>query len=113
MKMYRGLMRRLSALTLLACSASGAFAEDFVGDVDQIEAWPGGNVAFTITATNANLPCNGQFILNKSADGTRNLYALLLTAKSTDRQVRISHTTCGPAEGYGGNYAVVNYLYLL
>jgi hypothetical protein len=76
-----------------------------------VEAWPSGNVAFRITT--AGVPCNGQFILNRTAAGTRNLYALLLTAKATGRQVRVAQSTCGPADDYGGNYAIVNYLYLL
>jgi hypothetical protein len=76
-----------------------------------LEAWRSGNVAFTLNAT--GVPCNGQFILSKSDEGTKNHYAMLMAAKTAGRTVRAYFIGCGPAEGVpSSNYALVNYLYL-
>jgi hypothetical protein len=83
----------------------------YTGNVVMLETWRTGNVAFTLSA--AGVPCNGQFILNKSDPGSRNLFAVLVTAKTTERAVTVYFTGCGPAEEYSGtNYALLNYLYL-
>ncbi len=83
----------------------------YTGEITMLEAWRTGNVAFTLNA--AGVPCNGQFILNKSDPGTPRLYAMLVAAKAADRTVRAYFDFCGPAEGYGStNYAQVAYLYL-
>jgi len=83
----------------------------YTGEVTMLEAWRTGNVAFTLSVS--DVPCNGQFILNKSDPGSRNLYAILVTAKASGRTVRAYFDGCGLAEGYGGtNYAQVAYLYL-
>ena len=99
-----------TALLALGTSSS-ALATNFTGTVDMLETWPSGNVAFTLNG--ATGPCNGQFILNHSSAGTKNLYALLLAAKSTGKQVMVVQSTCGAADGYGGSYGLVDYLYLL
>jgi hypothetical protein len=83
----------------------------YIGSVVMLEAWRTGNVAFTLDAV--GVPCNGQFVLNKSDDGAKNLYAMLVVAKAADRAVKVYFTGCGPAEGVSGsNYAQLNYLYL-
>jgi hypothetical protein len=85
-------------------------AASYTGTISWIEVWPNGNVAFTVTG--ATLPCTlQQFVLNASNPGTRNHYALLLTLKSQGKPVRVSSSTCGPAEGYGSNYALVDYMF--
>ena len=89
-----------------------AQAAYFTGQITMLEAWRTGNVAFMLSAP--GVPCNGQFVLNKSDDGTKNLYAMLLTARATGREIKVYFTNCGPAEGAStSNYAQVNYLYLL
>lgn len=82
-----------------------------VGTVDQLELWRGGNVGFTLSTSVS--ACNGQFILNASTPGTRNLYTALLSAKLTGTRVDVRYTGCGAAEGYGGSYNLVDYLYVL
>jgi hypothetical protein len=87
-----------------------AHAANYTGTISWIEVWPNGNVAFAVTGV--TLPCAlQQFVLNGSNPGTKNQYALLLTLKSQGKPVRISSSTCGPEEGYGANYALVDYLY--
>jgi len=88
------------------CTA--AFGANFSGAVTMLEVWPSGNVAFTLAVPG---PCNGQFIVNASSAGAKNMYAALLAAKEAGRTIRVSQTVCGPADGYGGSYAVVDYLY--
>ena len=89
--------------------AMQAQAASYTGTIIWIEVWPNGNVAFTVSGV--TLPCTPQqFILNGSNPGTKNQYALLLTLKSQGKPVRISSSTCGPAEGYGANYALVDYM---
>jgi hypothetical protein len=78
------------------------------GNISWLETWKSGNVAFTLTATT---PCNGQFILNKSDPGFKNQYTMLVAAKLADRPVRVYLGSCIAAEGGGGNYAEVVYLY--
>ena len=76
-----------------------------------LEAWRTGNVAFTLSAT--GVPCNGQFIVNKSDPGMKNFYAMLVTAKASGQNIRAYFDGCGQAEGYGStNYAQVAYMYL-
>jgi hypothetical protein len=65
---------------------------------------------FTLDAT--GVPCNGHFILNKSDPGTKDFYAMLLTAKSSERTVRAYFDACGPAEGGTGNFALIQFLRL-
>jgi hypothetical protein len=101
-----------TALSLSAIGPAAAQSPNYyIGTVVMLEGWRTGNVAFTLSAS--GVPCNGQFILNKSDDGSKNLYALLLSAKATDRTVKVYFTGCGPAEGVAGSdYAQLNYLYL-
>lgn len=103
----------LGAALAAAAFVTSAHAQSayYTGEVTMLEAWRSGNVAFSLSAV--GVPCNGQFILNKSDPGSKNLYALLVTAKATGRTVRAYFDGCGLAEGYGGtNYAQVAYLYL-
>jgi hypothetical protein len=99
----------VAAVLLSTLSTVPAHAANYVGPIDWIEVWPSGNVAFKLK--NVTAPCNGQFLINNSMPGARNLYAYLLTIKATGNTATVAHTTCGPADGYGGNYAVVDYLY--
>lgn len=97
-------------VAVVGCAvASLAFAASHTGQVTTLEVWTSGNVAFTLAGAT---PCNGQFILNVSSAGTKNQYAALLAAKQSGKPVRIYSGSCGPAEGYGGNYALVDYLYV-
>lgn len=97
-------------LALAASLISGtASAASYIGEIDWIEVWPSGNIAFKLK--NVNAPCNGQFLINASMPGAKNLYAYLLTIRATRDSATVAHTTCGPADGYGGSYAIVDYLY--
>lgn len=100
---------RLALSAVLLLGAASAHAASYIGAIDWIEVWPSGNVAFKLK--NVTAPCNGQFLINASMPGAKNLYAYLLTIKATKDSATVAHTTCGPADGYGGNYAVVDYLY--
>lgn len=97
--------------TVLGSSASAQSpGTHYTGNVVVLEVWRTGNVVFTIDV--AGLPCNGHFILNKSDPGTKDAYAMLLSAKSTDRTVRVYFDVCGPAEGGSGNFAQIQFLRL-
>lgn len=103
----------MTASALLAGAATAnaqSVPASYQGTVSWIEIWKNGNVAFTLNAS--GLPCNGQFILNKSDPGLKNQYAALVTAKSTGGTVRVWAAQCLPAEEYGASYAEVTYLYL-
>jgi hypothetical protein len=96
---------------VIAAIANAQSPAYYTGEVLMLEAWRTGNVAFTLNAS--GIPCNGQFVLNKSDPGMKNLYAMLVAAKAADRTVRAYFDGCGPAEGYGStSYAQVAYLYL-
>ncbi|MBC8025493.1 MAG: hypothetical protein H7Y89_05855, partial [Steroidobacteraceae bacterium] len=69
----------------------------YSGLITMLEGWRQGNVAFTLSAT--GVPCNGQFILNKSDAGTPKLFAILVAAKAAGTPVRAYFGGCGPAEG--------------
>jgi len=103
----RGIMKGLGIALGMSVSAA-ALPANFSGAVTMLEVWPSGNVAFTLAVPG---PCNGQFIVNVSSMGAKNMYAALLASKEAGRTIRVSQTVCGPADGYGGNYAVVDYLY--
>jgi hypothetical protein len=92
-----------------------ALAADYTGTISQLTAWVTGNVDFKLALTSTGEPpCNGQFILNRSDPGTKNMYAALLAAKKTGTPVRVTSTACGPAENYnGGDYNLVTYIYVL
>lgn len=94
------------ASTLFSAQAQAA---SYIGEIDWIEVWPSGNIAFKLK--NVSTPCNGQFLINNSMAGAKNMYAYLLTIKTTGNTATVAHSTCGPADGYGGNYAVVEYLF--
>lgn len=83
----------------------------FNGKVDMLEIWATGNAAFTLTPPATGL-CNNQFIVNFSYPGARNLIATIITAKALNRPVTVSTYGCIAADGYGGSYIRVDYLYL-
>jgi hypothetical protein len=98
--------------SVLACSGAHAGTIDVTGNVAMLETWFNGNVAFTLSTGVSS--CNRQFILNVSSAGTKTLYAMLLAAKSKGVQVRVYGTdTCVAADGGGGSYNSVSYIYLL
>jgi hypothetical protein len=97
-------------LSLGALYAAQGQAANHTGQINWIEVWPSGNVAFTMTGV--TVPCTlQQFIINKSNEGAKNLYAMLLTAKAMGQSIMVSQSTCGNADGGGGGYAIVDYLY--
>jgi hypothetical protein len=99
----------LVAAVLFSSLSAPAQAANYIGVIDWIEVWPSGNVVFKLK--NVTAPCNGQFLINNSMPGAKNLYAYLLTIKTTGNTATVSQSACGPADGYGGNYAVIEYLY--
>jgi hypothetical protein len=108
--------RRASRVVKSIVVAMAAFfsaqsaAANYIGTIEWIEVWPNGNVAFRLS--NVTLPCTPQqFVLNASRPGTKNMYALLVALKAQGTTVTISSSSCGPAEGYGANYALVDYMY--
>jgi hypothetical protein len=100
------------ALAFLTLSAA-ATAASYSGTVAMLEIWPSGNVVFSLNGV--ALPCNGQTVINKSMPAVKNLYAALLAAKISGRQVMLSSSVCGPAEDYSPSvqYNQVDYLYVL
>jgi hypothetical protein len=101
---------RIALMALTALLSAQSYATSYIGKVDWIEIWPSGNVAFKLVGVTA--PCaTQQFIINKSNEGAKNLYAFLLTAKATGSSVTVAQSVCGPADGYGASYAIVDYLY--
>jgi hypothetical protein len=77
-------MRIAAALVSLGMLAShSALATDYTGTVETLEVWVTGNIAFTLSAPISSSCQQAQFILNKSQDGTKNMYAALLAAKKT------------------------------
>jgi len=106
--------RRLVVLlsSVVALLATGfASADSYTGTVSMLEVWRNGNVAFTLSTAAGT--CNGQFVINKTADGAKNQYAAVLAAKTSGRSVRVETTaSCGPAENYGGSYNIPEYIYV-
>jgi hypothetical protein len=109
-KSFRTPRTVLAALALVMGAPAFSQSPNFTGTITMLEGWASGNVAFTLSAS--GVPCNGQFILNKSADGTNRLFAILVAAKAAGTPVRVYYGGCGSAEGAGGNYAQVAYLYM-
>lgn len=88
----------------------------YTGTVDMLEIWKSGNVAFSLLPAVTGY-CNGQFIVNASALGSKNLVATLIAAKTAGKPVRVYSTAdttgCVAADGYGGTYLEPAYVYLL
>src|SRR6185437_13383315 len=97
------------ALVAFASLTSTAWADDYTGTVSMLEVWASGNVAFQLATSTPT--CNGQFILNASSPGFKNLYAAVLAAQSRGAAVKVTTSGCGPADGYGGNYNLPLYIY--
>jgi exo-beta-1,3-glucanase (GH17 family) len=100
---------QVGVVVLAAMAAPVALAATYIGTIVSIEVWSLANVAFTLSVAG---PCNGQYILNASSPGTKNMYAALLAAKHAGKAVRVYQSTCGPADNFGSSYAVVDYLYV-
>lgn len=102
-----------SAMTLVAGAmpAAAQNPSSFTGLITMLEGWRQGNVAFTLSAP--GVPCNGQFILNKSDGGANKNFAILVAAKAAGTPVRVYFGGCAPAEGTAGpDYVQVAYLYM-
>jgi hypothetical protein len=110
-------MRIGLALMLGGLLASwNASAADYTGTISMLEVWSSGNIAFRLSpvAPAVNNGCGDQFIVNKTDDGAKNIYAALLASQKADTQVRVSSYACGPAAGLAGSsYNLVTYLYPL
>lgn len=110
--MKKVLFAIVAAVGTLTVFAQTARAYDYTGNVNMLEIWFNGNVAFTLSSSVPT--CNSQFVLNVSSAGTKNQYAALLAAKAKGVQVRVyGGDTCGLAEGTSTNYNLVSYLYVL
>src|SRR5688500_14218807 len=99
-----------STMTLVASAmpAAAQTQSSYSGLITMLEGWRQGNVAFTLSAP--GVPCNGQFILNKSDGGTNKNFAILVAAKAAGTPVRVYFGGCGPAEGtVGSDYVQVAY----
>ena len=101
------------AFSLAAGSVAQAQAVSYTGTIEVIEVWRNGNVAFRLNGVSSSCATGNWIVLNKSADGTKNMYATLLAAKVSGKQVRVYSSGCAPAENYGSTpYVQVDYLYL-
>jgi hypothetical protein len=102
------------AMTLFTHGAQAAVT--FTGKITWLEVWASGNVAFRVEQS-ASAYCNGQFIVNFSWNGSKNLVATLLAAKSQDTPIRVMSYVdsegCTAAEGYGSSYIKADYVYPL
>jgi hypothetical protein len=101
---------RAMLLSLGVLCAVQSHAVNHTGQINWIEVWPSGNVAFTMTGVTVSCSLQ-QFIINKSNDGAKNLYAMLLTAKAMGQSIMVSQSICGNADGGGSGYAIVDYMY--
>ena len=98
------------ALITTALASISARAANISGTVDMLEVWTTGNVSFTLSTAVGS--CNGQFILNVSNPGTKNIYAMLLAARHAGKQVRVyTSDVCIAADGLGGSYNQPLYVY--
>ena len=90
-----------------------AFAADYTGNVNMLEIWRTGEVAFTLATTVGT--CNGQFIINPSwNDAAKSLYAAVLSAKTKGAPIRVITSACAPADAMpSSSYNVPVYLYVL
>lgn len=110
----RSWIRTVSKFTILGTMllSSMAHAAFFItGTVETMVVWRIGNVSFTLST--ATTSCNGEFILNSTEPGFKNLYAALLAAKRTGTAVKVFSSTCVVAANYGNSdsYNIVDYLY--
>jgi hypothetical protein len=106
----KGVVGMMSFACLIELMTLPAWGASYTGNISLLEIWPNGNVAFKLATSVPT--CNQQFVLNASQPGTKNLYAALLAAKISGKQIQVVDVgTCGPAEGYGGSYNLVAYLY--
>jgi hypothetical protein len=114
MKVVKGLSQvLLGSVALMLGSAAHAQAVSYTGTIEIIEIWKIGNVAFRLNGFSSACAFNNWMVLNKSSDGTRNMYAALLAAKMSGKAVRISSPGCAPAENYNSTpYLQIDYLFI-
>jgi len=115
MKIARTLTRALlgSAIALTIGSVAQAQSASYNATIEIIEVWRNGNVAFRLNGVSGTCGSNNWMVLNKSWDGTKNMYAALIAAKLADRPVRVYSSGCAPAENYTPTpYVLVDYLYI-
>lgn len=106
--------RSVIGIFFALASTQSLAAGVLTGQVGMLEVWRNGNIAFTLNpGVDTGCQAAGQFILNASEPGTRNQLAVLITAKASRKQVQVYIRSCGAAAGYGGDYAIPEYLYLL
>ena len=78
MTWFSGIRRQLGIALLLATVVQPAHAYvSFTGTINVLEIWKTGSGAFTLSPTVASF-CGGQFVVNASAPGSRNLVATLI-----------------------------------
>src|SRR5687767_3285877 len=107
-------MKIRSALAVaLSLAGVPALAADYTGNINMLEIWRTGEVAFTLATTVGT--CNSQFIINPSwNDAAKSLYAAVLAAKSKGAPIRVITGSCGPADAMpSSSYNVPVYLYVL
>jgi len=115
MKVVRTLKLALlgSAVALSIGSLAHAQSASYTGTIEIIEVWKIGNVAFRLNGVSATCGTSNWMVINKSAEGGKNMYAALLAAKLADRPIRVWSPGCGPADSYNTTpYVQVDYLYL-
>jgi len=111
----RNFARAYSMLAAVALALAGQAqaATSYTGPIGVIEVWAYGNVAFKLSGITGTCGSADWFVINKSTDGGKNLYAALLAAKLSDKAIRIYSEGCGPADGFGSTpYVQVSYLYI-
>ena len=103
-------MPKYLVLLILSLGSENALSGSAQGQVNMLEVWENGNVAFTLMPLVTT--CGGQFILNFSSNGSKNMYSALLASKISGKSVSVSYSdVCGPAENYGSQYNIPRYLY--
>jgi hypothetical protein len=101
------------AVALLMGNVAQAQSASYNATIEIIEVWKIGNVAFRLNGVSSTCGSNNWFVINKSAEGGKNMYAALLAAKLADRPIRVSSPGCGPADSYNTTpYVLVDYLYV-
>jgi hypothetical protein len=115
-EMAKNIFARVSVLLAVAAltvAGQAQAAVSYSGPVGVIEVWAYGNVAFKLSGVSGTCGGADWFVINKSTDGGKNLYAALLAAKLADKPIRIYSDGCGPADGFGSApYVQVSYLYI-
>lgn len=109
-----GRMALAAAVALGFAGQANAQTATYNGQVEMLEVWANGNVAFRLYGITSTCAANLTFVLNKSSPGTPKIYAAVLAAKLAQREIRVWSSGCGPAENYGATpYVQIDYLYVM